>query len=192
MGLNFKHINLWFRPFPDVSNSTVVLERTPFLTYMPDLFLHPLNSNFFVIAVSGTISLLPFCHKQLEHSLYPRMETGINTRTVVAKRLYSPWWSLSTINNLTWVQMHENSLSLIDAGTNELHIVRLSQNSMIVYKINVDEKGKKSIITGLLAMCSSSQDSRWYCHGIIPVSKNQTSRYHHYWCTRSRSLYAMS
>lgn len=76
--------------------------------------------------------------------------------------------------------MHENSLSLTDAGTNELHIVRLSQNSMIVYKINVDEKGKKSIIIGLLGMCSSSQDSRWYCHGIIPVSKNQTSRYHHY------------
>uniref|UniRef100_A0A8D1L1Z7 Lipocalin/cytosolic fatty-acid binding domain-containing protein n=1 Tax=Sus scrofa TaxID=9823 RepID=A0A8D1L1Z7_PIG len=44
------------------------------------------------------------------------------------------------------------------AGTNELHIVRLSQNSMIVYKINVDEKGKKSIIIGLLGKGNKIQD----------------------------------
>lgn len=41
------------------------------------------------------------------------------------------------------------SLSLTDSGKNEFHIDHVSKNSMIVYDINVDEEGKKSIITAI-------------------------------------------
>lgn len=43
-------------------------------------------------------------------------------------------------------------LSLTDAGKNELHFVHVSKNALILYNINVDEEGKKTMIMELIGV----------------------------------------
>uniref|UniRef100_A0A8D1MWI0 Lipocalin/cytosolic fatty-acid binding domain-containing protein n=1 Tax=Sus scrofa TaxID=9823 RepID=A0A8D1MWI0_PIG len=49
-------------------------------------------------------------------------------------------------------------LSLTDAGKNELHFVHVSKNALILYNINVDEEGKKTMIMELIGKGNTAEE----------------------------------